>query len=68
MWILFFIIFLIFNKIPLTTFQFLLLICFIEVKTGVFIGDLYWSLILFSYLFYRYTWYKTIHAPVVQSG
>ena len=63
-----FIIFLMFSRIPLTGFQFLLLICFIEIRTGIFIGDLFYSLILFWYLFYRYAWYKALHAPVVQSG
>ena len=60
MWILFFIIFLIFSKIPLTTFQFLLLICLLELETGIFIGDFYWSTILFFYLLIQWSWYSAL--------
>ena len=60
--------FLIFSRIPLTAFQFLLLICLIEIETGVFIGDYYWSIIVFFYLLFRWMWRQFLNAPVVQSG
>lgn len=60
--------FLIFSRIPLSGFQFLLLICLIEIETGVFIGDYYWSIIAFFYLLFRWMWRQFLNAPVVQSG
>jgi hypothetical protein len=59
-YLIFFIIIL-FLKIPLSAFQFLLLICLVEVKSGILIGDYYYSFILFGYLFARWSWYKAIH-------
>jgi hypothetical protein len=63
-----FILYLIFGRIPLSGFQFLLLICLLEIEFGVYFGDFYWSTIMFFYLLFRYTWWKTINAPVVQPG
>ena len=60
--------FLIFSRIPISGFQFLLLICLLEIKTGIFIGDYYYSVILFFYLLWKWSWWKTLNAPVVQSG
>jgi hypothetical protein len=60
MWILIFIIFLMFSKVPLTNFQFLLLLCFIEVKTGFFVGDFYWSIIFISYVLIQRAWYSAL--------
>ena len=42
----------------LSKFQLLLLICFIEVKTGLLIGDYYFLLLFLSYLLFRYLWWR----------
>lgn len=57
---------LIFIQFRLSRFQFLLLLCFIEVKTGFLIGDYYFAFVLFSYLLFRYLWWLVIRAPVAQ--
>ena len=59
---------LIFSRVPLSGFQFLLLICLLEIETGVFIGDYYFATVLFFYLLTRWMWWKTINAPIVQTG
>lgn len=59
---------LIFSRIPLSGFQFLLLICLLEIETGVYIGDYYYGTLLFFYLLFNYLWLKTINAPIVQTG
>ena len=61
-------IFLIFSRIPLSQFQFLLLICLIEIETGVYVGDYYYGTLLFFYLLIRLLWWETINAPIVQTG
>ena len=63
-----FIIFLMLSRIPLSGFQFLLLMCLLEVETNIYFGDFYWTTIAFSYLLFRHMWFKAINAPVVQSG
>ena len=59
---------LILSKAPLSGFQFLLLLCIIEIETGFLIGDYYSLSLIFFYLVYRYLWWKTINAPIVQTG
>ena len=51
---------LLWNKIPLSGFQFLLLICLLETETGVFIGDYYWFIIFLGYLTWKWSWYNAI--------
>jgi len=47
---------LILSKVPLSGFQFLLLICLIEIETGIYVGDLYYFILLFFYLTWNYLW------------
>ena len=54
------------SKAPLSGFQFLLLLCVIEVETGFLIGDYYSLSFIFFYLVYRYLWWKALNAPVAQ--
>lgn len=54
------------KKIRLTQFQLLLLICFLEVKTGILFGDYYTILIIVSYLLCQCWWYKALNTPVAQ--
>ena len=56
------------KKIPLTGFQTLLLICLLEIKTGVSVTGYYYTTMLFFYLLFQYGWDKMLYAPVVQSG
>jgi len=58
------IVMLILSRFPLSGFQFLLLICLIEIETGIFIGDFYWSIMIFFYLLFRYTWYSTLRKGI----
>lgn len=58
--------FLIFSRMPLTRFQFLLLLCLIEVKTGFLIGDYYTLGVIFFYFLFRYLWWSSLRAPVAQ--
>jgi hypothetical protein len=55
-----------YKKIPLSQFQFLLIICLLEAKTGVFFGDYYFLFLAIGYLLCRYSWYRFLHAPVAQ--
>lgn len=56
------------KRIPVTGFQTLLLVCLLEIKTGVSVTGYYYGILLFFYLLFRYGWWKMLHAPVVQSG
>lgn len=51
---------LLWNKIPLSRFQFLLLICLLEIKTGILIGDYYWFIIFLGYLIWKWSWYNAL--------
>lgn len=63
-----FILFFMLSSIPLTRFQFLLLMCYLEVETGILFGD-YYTLTLFSgYFLFRWLWFKALNAPVSQFG
>lgn len=52
--------YLIFSKLPLSGFQFLLLICLIEIETKIFVGDWYWLLIFISYVLMQSAWYSAL--------
>ena len=51
---------LLWKKIPLTGFQTLLLICLLEVKTGVSVTGYYYTTMLFFYLLIQWSWYSTL--------
>ena len=54
------ILWLIFSRVPLSRFQFLLLLCLIEIETGFLIGDWYWLFIFLSYVLMQWTWYSAL--------
>jgi len=61
-YILLFLIFFLTSKIPLSGFQFLLLLCLIETQTGILIGDAYCTLIFLGYIIFQYSWFKTLNS------